>query len=193
MGCEYYLELIGREADGELAEPERAALSAHLAECENCRRFAAALRAIGEGMAEEAEVPAGFAESVMAGLPGRKKKVLPFRRWGSLAAAAVLVIALGSAGARIFAPKGGAMEAAPAAGAEMQAAPAAAEPKMETNGSVMYAAPRMAADEAVAEEAPAAECAEAETTDEGAAFDPRVDAALRYAGEQQPGRWELLR
>ena len=104
----------------------------------------------------------------------------------------VLVIALGSAGARIFAPKGGAMEAAPAAGAEMQAAPAA-EPKMETNGSVMYAAPRMAADEAVAEEAPAAECAEAETTDEGAAFDPRVDAALRYAEEQRPGRWELLR
>jgi len=185
VGCEYYLELIGREADGELAEPERAALSAHLAECENCRRFAAALRAIGEGIAEEAEVPAGFAESVMAKLPVKKKNVIPLRRWGSLAAAVVLVIALGSG---VFAPKG--KEAAMAAPMAPAAGEAFAEPQAESNETMMFAAPRAAADMAVAEEAKA-ECTEAEVCEE-AAFDPVTEAALAYAGEKLPGHWEIL-
>jgi len=190
VGCEYYLDLISCEADGELTESERAALRAHLAECEGCRRFAAALRAIGEGIAEEAEVPAGFAESVMEKLPGRKKNGIPFRRWGSVAAAAVLVIVLGST---VFAPQGkeAAMAApmAPAAGeAPTEAAPT--EAQMESNEMMMFAAPRAAADETVAEEAKV-ECAEAEATEE-AAFDPVAEAALAYAAEKLPGYWEIL-
>ena len=194
MGCEYYLELISCEADGELTVDERAALTAHLAECEACRRFAAALRAIHEGIAEETEVPAHFAESVMAKISAKKKNVIPFRRWGSLAAAAVLVVVLGST---VFAPKGKetAMAApmAPAAGDMAPAEAAPAEPQAERNEVMMFAAPRAAAEEAkaAAEEAPAAESAEAEITDE-AAFDPVTDAALRYAEEKQPGNWEVL-
>ena len=180
MGCEYYMDLISCEADGELTESERAALSAHLADCEGCRRFAAALRAIGEGIAEEAEVPAGFAESVMAQLPAKKKNVIPFRRWGSVAAAAVLVIVLGST---VFAPRG--KEAAMAA----PMAPAAGEAPAEAQNTemMMFAAPRVTVDEAVAEEAPAMECAEAE-----AAYDPVSEAALAYAEEKLPGYWEIL-
>ena len=178
MGCEYYMDLISCEADGELTESERAALSAHLAECEGCRRFAAALRAIGEGIAEEAEVPAGFAESVMAKLPAKKKNVIPFRRWGSVAAAAVLVIVLGST---VFAPRG--KEAAMAA----PMAPAAGEAPAEAQNTemMMFAAPR--AEEAKMMEPAAADCAEAE-----AAYDPVSEAALAYAAEKLPGSWEIL-
>ncbi|MBQ2896303.1 MAG: zf-HC2 domain-containing protein [Oscillospiraceae bacterium] len=189
MGCEYYLELISAQLDGELTEEERAALTEHLSSCENCRRIASAFSAIRDGITEEAEVPAGFAASVMARLPAKKKKVITLRRWGSLAAAAVLVVALGSYGARLLAPKGG---AAPASGADMAApaaeAPAAAEPQA-SNEMMMFAAPRM--DVATAEEAPAMECAETEAG-KAAAFDPRQDAALLYAAEKRPGHWEIL-
>ena len=182
MVCEYYLDLISCEADGELTESERAALTAHLADCEGCRRFAAALRAIGEGIAEEAEVPAGFAESVMAKLPTKKKNVIPFRRWGSVAAAAVLVIVLGST---VFAPKG--KEAAMAA----PMAPAAGEAPAEAQNTemMMFAAPR--AEEAKRMEPAAADCAEAEVCEE-AAYDPVTEAALAYAAEKLPGYWEIL-
>ena len=182
MGCEYYLDLIRCEADGELPESERAALRAHLAECEGCRRFAAALRAIHEGIAEEAEVPEGFAKSVMAKLPTKKKNVISFRRWGSVAAAAVLVIVLGST---VLAPKG--KEAAMAA----PMAPAAGEAPTEAQNteSMMFAAPR--AEEAKMMEPAAADCAEAEVCEE-AAFDPVTEAALAYAAEKLPGYWEIL-
>jgi len=190
VGCEYYLELIGCEMDGELTGEERTALTAHLETCEDCRRYAAALRAIHEGIAEEAQVPAHFAESVMAKLPKKKTNVIPFRRWGSLAAAAaVLVIALGSG---VFAPKGKeAAMAAPMAPAAGDTPAEAAPTEMQRNETMMFSAPapRAAAEEAksVEEEAPAADCVEAE-----AAFDPVTEAALRYAEEKLPGHWEIL-
>lgn len=185
MGCEYYRELISLELDGELEDAGRAALSAHLNECEDCRRYAAALREIAGGIAEEAEVPAGFADSVMAKLPKKKTNVISFRRWGSIAAAAVLAIALGGT---VFAPRGKeAAMAAPMAPAAGDAAPA--EAQAERNDAVMFAAPR--AEEAKMMEPAAAECAEAETTEE-AAFDPVSEAALAYASEKLPGHWEIL-
>jgi len=177
------MELISAEADSELSERERAALTAHLAECENCRRFAAALRAVREGLAEEAEVPAGFAEAVMAKLPKKKAKVIPFRRWGSIAAAAVLVVVLGST---VFAPRG--KEASMAA----PMAPAAGESgaaESQNTEMMIFAAPR--AEEAKMME-PAADCAETETVCEEAAFDPVAEAALAYAAEKLPGYWEIL-
>jgi len=192
VGCEYYLELISCELDGEITESERAALTAHLADCDACRRYAAALRAIHEGLAGEAEVPAGFAESVMAKLPAKKKNMIPLRRWGSLAAAAVLVVVLGST---VFAPKGkdAAMAApmAPAAG-EAPAEAAPTEAQAESNEMMMFAAPRAAADEAVAEvaETEAAPLAEEAKAESGLA--PHFDAALRYAEEKLPGHWEIL-
>ena len=178
------MELISAETDGELTESEHAALTAHLAECENCRRFAAALRPIREGLAEEAEVPEGFAESVMAKLPKKKTNVISFRRWGSIAAAAVLVVVLGST---VFVPKGReAAMAAPMAPAAGEAAPA----ERQSNESVVFAAPKMA--EAQAEAAPTADCAEAEAVCEEAAYDPVAEAALAYAAEKLPGYWEIL-
>ena len=111
----------------------------------------------------------------MAKLPSKKKNVIPFRRWGSVAAAAVLVIVLGST---VFAPRG--KEAAMAA----PMAPAAGEAPAEAQNTemMMFAAPRV-----TAEEAPAMECAEAE-----AAYDPVSEAALAYAAEKLPGNWEIL-
>ena len=176
------MELISAEADGELTESERAALTAHLAECEDCRRFSAALRAVREGLAEETEVPAGFAEAVMAKLPKKKAKVVSFRRWGSIAAAAVLVVVLGST---VFAPRG--KEAAMAA----PMAPAAGESgaEQQNNEAMVFAAPR--AEEAKMMEPAAADCAEAETCEE-AVYDPVSEAALAYAAEKLPGYWEIL-
>ena len=177
------MELVSAETDGELTESERAALTAHLAECEDCRRFAAALRVLREGLAEATEVPAGFAEAVMAKLPKKKAKVVSFRRWGSIAAAAVLVVVLGST---VFAPRG--KEAAMAA----PMAPAAGESgaEQQNNEAMVFAAPR--AEEAKMMEPAAADCAETETVCEEAAFDPVSEAALAYAAEKLPGYWEIL-
>ena len=44
--CRYFEELISARLDGELTEQEEIALRAHLEECENCRAYRDALRAV---------------------------------------------------------------------------------------------------------------------------------------------------
>lgn len=97
--CTHFEELIGAELDGELSEDERQALHAHVAECENCRRYREALQSISGVLAEDMkEAPVELAENVMAQIRGKtaqtkkKGRIIPFRTWGMVAAAAIVVI-----------------------------------------------------------------------------------------------------
>ena len=119
--CEYFEELIGAALDGELTGAEEAALRAHLAECEACRAFAAALEAVS-GAAERGlpPPPAELTEKIMGAVRGeaaKKKtgKLVPIARWArpaALAAAAALVL---WAGCRVSHIRMGSSAAAPAA------------------------------------------------------------------------------
>ena len=63
--CGEYEKLISLYMDGELPEPEKTGLEAHMAECSRCRRLCDAFRAISLSLGEEA-APAGFSSGVMA-------------------------------------------------------------------------------------------------------------------------------
>ncbi len=96
--CDEYLLALSAFVDGELAEAERAALEAHLNECEGCRRWLSELGAMRAAFdtLEEEPAPDGFAEGVMARLQEQKR---PARRrargWmGLVACAAVALVAL---------------------------------------------------------------------------------------------------
>lgn len=131
--CDEILDLISAELDGELAEEEKAALYAHLEQCENCRRYRDALREMSDALENDlAEPPAALAQNVMervsavsapAKKPARIRYLRPLRG-AALAAVAVLAI---WTGARLFAPKG-ATASAPTAAADMAAAESAESP-----------------------------------------------------------------
>lgn len=63
--CDRYLEMISQLVDGELPEPQKTELLAHLDGCANCRRVYDAFSAISLSLGETA-APEGFAEGVMA-------------------------------------------------------------------------------------------------------------------------------
>lgn len=63
--CDRYLEMISQLVDGELPEPQKTELLAHLDGCANCRRVYDAFNAISLSLGETA-VPEGFTEGVMA-------------------------------------------------------------------------------------------------------------------------------
>ena len=63
--CDRYLEMISQLVDGELPEPQKTELLAHLDGCANCRRVYDAFNAISLSLGETA-APEGFAEGVMA-------------------------------------------------------------------------------------------------------------------------------
>ncbi|MGI6026333.1 MAG: anti-sigma factor family protein [Candidatus Scatomorpha sp.] len=63
--CDRYLEMISQLVDGELPEPQKTELFAHLDGCANCRRVYDAFSAISLSLGETA-APEGFAEGVMA-------------------------------------------------------------------------------------------------------------------------------
>jgi len=118
--CEYFEELIGAALDGELTGAEEAALRAHLAECEACRAFAAALEAVS-GAAERGlpPPPPELTERIMGAVRGEAKrktgKLVPLFRYArpaALAAAAALVL---WAGFRVSHIRMGSSAAAPAA------------------------------------------------------------------------------
>ena len=52
--CGEYEKLISLYVDGELPEPEKTGLEAHMAECSRCRRLCDAFRAISLSLGEEA-------------------------------------------------------------------------------------------------------------------------------------------
>ena len=96
--CDEYLLALSAFVDGELEETERAALEAHLNECEGCRRWLSELSAMRAAFdtLEEEPAPDGFAKGVMTRLQEQKR---PARRrargWmGLVACAAVALVAL---------------------------------------------------------------------------------------------------
>lgn len=150
----YFEELIGCELDGELRAEERAALDAHLKECEACRRYRELLRSVSEAIpGETAAVPETLSRSVMArihAMPKEEEKpAAKGMRWGKKQAAlsvAAAVVVLASFGVtRLTTMRAG--SAAPAEAPMMMAAPAAGVMR----DSMEEAAPAEAAEE----EAPA--------------------------------------
>lgn len=111
--CEAVSREISAFVDGELPFPESLAAVDHLASCEGCRRFYLDARRLGERLAS---APAPSApDAVWERLAGPTPPLPARRRFGSrrlrafgLAAAAVLVLALGVARLRTPAPPPGA-------------------------------------------------------------------------------------
>lgn len=102
MNCEQALTAISAKLDGALSEAEDRALTAHLAQCPDCRRTYDELCAMDEAMDDLlCEAPEALSRRVMARVreepkPARQHKITPA---AFLAAAAVLaVILLGATG-----------------------------------------------------------------------------------------------
>ena len=99
--CDRYLEMISQLVDGELPEPQKTELLAHLDGCANCRRVYDAFSAISLSLGETA-APEGFAEGVMAavrtqGGHGSRRAKKPGKsqvRYMALAACIVLALSL---------------------------------------------------------------------------------------------------
>ena len=70
--CEEYAALLDPYIDEELSGEEAARVRAHLEECPGCRAYTDAALAIRAAFPEigETEVPAGFADGVMAAVRG---------------------------------------------------------------------------------------------------------------------------
>ncbi|MBQ2691019.1 MAG: zf-HC2 domain-containing protein [Clostridia bacterium] len=87
--------LINMYIDGELSADEIDALEAHMAECPACRQYCEELRIISEAV-KDIEYPADLHDSVMAAVESerraqQKKKVISFRPFAKVAAAAAAV------------------------------------------------------------------------------------------------------
>lgn len=110
--CEEYALALSAFADGELNEEERAALLAHLEECENCREYLSELMVMHAMFEElpELDAPQGFAESVLARVHeeerGKKRRHRALFR--TLAACFALVL-ITAAAARFVLPGAGKM------------------------------------------------------------------------------------
>lgn len=98
MHCEYFTGLMSAVLDGECTPEERRELEAHLAVCPQCAELfdrlsaqSAALRAL------DCELPAGLTARIMEQLPpqeapAKRGKVLLWKRWAPVAAAACLAL-----------------------------------------------------------------------------------------------------
>lgn len=115
--CKEYETLISAFLDGELSGEERAETAAHLAACPACRRYFDDLAAIHDVLdREEAPLPEGFAEAVMARVrttPQEGKEepaviLLHWRRWAALAACC----AFAALGLWVFQARSGTMRGA---------------------------------------------------------------------------------
>ena len=102
MRCDHVRAVLQQHLDKLLLPIDRAAVHDHLAGCPSCAAEAAALRQVIDGLARlpDPEVPAGFADAVMSGLP----EMLPAEhgaghvaRWGAAAAAIVFAFLAGLA------------------------------------------------------------------------------------------------
>ena len=99
--CEYFEELIGAAADGEITAAQEAELREHLESCGHCRSFSEALRAVSDIDSVLPDAPAGFTDAVMgrvreAAVPAKAKKkpgvIRLITRYGAIAAAAALAV-----------------------------------------------------------------------------------------------------
>ena len=93
MDCGSMLELLSASLDGELTPAEEALLRAHLDACPACRALREELAGVrGACGGPEVLPPAQLKARILANLPPqRAAKAHPWRRWGALAAALVIV------------------------------------------------------------------------------------------------------
>lgn len=98
MDCTKYIELMSAALDGECTAEERRELDAHLAVCPECAALFEILSANAKAARElDCEMPAGLKERIMNNLPEQEKpakqgKVIRWKRWAPVAAAACLVL-----------------------------------------------------------------------------------------------------
>ena len=176
--CDDYAALLDLYVDGELSPEEMSRVRDHLDRCPGCRAYvddALAIRAAFPDV-EDVEVPAGFAEGVMARVQkeaaSKKKQPTPWRKvLPTLVACCALVILLRNvpgmfSGRKAEAPA--AMDAAAPAMTMESASEEKSEAAMEEPAAMMDR--QIAADSnavTAAEEAPA-ECAEPQEADKAA-------------------------
>lgn len=96
--CEKYLGMISARVDGELEAGQIEELEAHLKICPECMEMYRLLTSVSQSFEKNMADPgAEFVEKVMASVEGRKikpgRKKLS-KKWASLAACAVIVVAL---------------------------------------------------------------------------------------------------
>jgi len=128
LSCSKYIDWISAALDGELTAEDRRELDGHLAVCSECAALYEQLSAQSRALRElDAEFPAGLHDRIMGSLPAqdtpakKKNNVIRWKRWGTLAACLVLVVAIGAFGR--FGFRMGSMAPA-AAEMSMQEAPA---------------------------------------------------------------------
>lgn len=96
MDCEYFEELMSAALDGELSQDEQQKLDAHLSGCSHCAALFEALSGQSAALRSlDCPFPDGLHQRILDGLPPQKTAPVlsfPWRRWGALAACAVLVI-----------------------------------------------------------------------------------------------------
>lgn len=97
MNCEPYIELMSAAIDGECTAEERRALDSHLAVCPECAELYAQLCRNAQAARElDCEVPADLKARIMNNLPAQEPakqgKVIRWKRWVPVAAAACLVL-----------------------------------------------------------------------------------------------------
>lgn len=176
--CDDYAALLDLYVDGELSPEEMSRVRDHLDRCPGCRAYvddALSIRAAFPDV-EDVEVPAGFAEGVMARVQkeaaSKKKQPTPWRKvLPTLVACCALVILLRNvpgmfSGRKAEAPA--AMDAAAPAMTMESASEEKSEAAMEEPAAMMDR--QIAADSnavTAAEEAPA-ECAEPQEADKAA-------------------------
>ena len=96
MHCDELFEQMSAALDGELSPAERRELDDHLAQCPQCRELfdeLAGHSALLRGL--DCAPPEGLSARILSDLPPQKKKAAPvirLRRWGTLAACAVLAL-----------------------------------------------------------------------------------------------------
>ena len=185
-----YKEQLSALLDDELGDAARADVTAHLAECEACQAYFAELAALRDALNEPdgVEIPANFADGVLARLHSGEKPVNKRRAWRGLTALAACVAAVvlaintlpraGSAGSKPApAEGGGSMPAAAQAMPADVSTETAAENWMESKMLFMTSG---------ADEAPAEAAAEELSRDTGIAAEygaTEPDAALTLSGE----------
>ena len=158
--CEEYAALLDMYVDGFCTDEEAERVRKHLTVCEDCRMYVEQILQMKEAFpdAEEEEVPAGFAEGVMAAVRAeampRKKRMKSWQRTLlQMAACMAIVIALGPLSARLT----GGMDAKDAV-MEMSMAGTASKAQAPTEPAVpMAPAVWDAKAEAAIADAPAAE------------------------------------
>lgn len=100
MDCEKYLELMSAVLDGECTAEERRDLDSHLAVCPECAELFRILSANAEAARGlDCDMPADLKDRIMHSLPEQEKpakqgKVIHWKRWIPVAAAACLVLVI---------------------------------------------------------------------------------------------------